>query len=268
MKIPLLRGRFFDEHDTPDQPRVTIVDEFMASELWPGQDAVGKRIRLGGRDSTAPWITVVGVVGRVKQYSLDADGRIALYLSHTQSPSRALYVTVRGSGDPAALAAAVTREVRSLDAELPLYHVRPMTSWVGLSLARQQFSMLLLTIFAGIAAVLAAVGIYGVMAHLVSQSTREIGIRLALGATPRAILGHVLRQGLLLTLAGVVTGVGASLLLAGLIEKLLFGVSIRDASTLAAGASLLTLTALAAIYVPARRAARVDPLVTLRQGDG
>jgi predicted permease len=267
MKIPLLHGRFFDEHDTPDQPRVTIVDEFMANELWPGQDAVGKRIRLGGRDSTSPWTTVVGVVGRVKQYGLDADGRIALYLAHTQSPSRALYVTVRGSGDPTALAGSVTREVRALDADLPLYHVRPMSTWVDLSVARQQFSMLLLTIFAGIAALLAAVGIYGVMAHLVSQSTREIGIRLALGASPTAILGRVLRQGLLLTLIGIVAGLGASLLLAGLVEQLVFGVSVRDALTLAAAASLLTVTALVAMYVPARRAARVDPLVTLKQGE-
>ena len=267
MKIPLLRGRFFDEHDTPDQPRVVIVDEFMANELWPGQDAVGKRIRLGGRDSTSPWVTVVGVVGRVKQYSLDADGRIALYLAHTQSPSRALYVTVRGSGDPASLAASVTREIRALDAELPLYHVRPMTTWVNLSLARQQFSMLLLTIFAAIAAILAAVGIYGVMAHLVSQTTREIGIRLALGATPGAILQHVLRQGLRLTFAGVAVGIAASLLLAGIMEKLLFGVPGRDAVTLTAVAALLTAVAVVAIYLPARRASRTDPLVTLRQGE-
>jgi predicted permease len=264
MGIPLRRGRLFTERDTPDQPRVVIVDELMAGELWPGQDPIGKRVRTGGLDSTSPWRTVVGVVGRVKQYSLDADGRIAMYFPHTQSPSRALYVVVRGAVEPAALIPAVTNEIHELDAELPLYHVRSMSQWVEQSLARQKFSMLLLTIFAGLAAALAALGIYGVMAYLVSQGTREIGIRIALGASERGILRLVLRQGMTLALAGVGLGLGGALLLAGVMQSLLFGVRGRDALTFTAVAILLALVALAATYLPARRAARIDPLISLR----
>jgi predicted permease len=264
MRIPLLRGRVFTEQDIPGQPRVVIVDDFMANELWPGQDPIGKRVRFGGLDATPDWLTVVGVVGRVKEYSLDAGGRIALYFPHTQAPARALYVVVRGEGGPAALIPAVTRELRAIDPDLPLYHVRSMTDWVDLSLARQRFSMLLLTIFAGLAVALAAIGIYGVMAYLVSQGTREIGIRIALGASERRILGLVLRQGMTLGLAGVALGLGGALLLAGVMQNLLFGVPGRDAMTFVAVAILLGLVALVATWVPARRAARTDPLVSLR----
>jgi predicted permease len=264
MGIPLIRGRAFTEQDTPTQPRVVIVDQFMADELWPGQDPIGKRLRTGGLDSQSPWRDVVGVVGRVKQYGLETDGRMAMYFPHTQSTTRALYVVVRGTGGATALAPAVTREIRALDADLPLYHVRPMGQWVEQSLARQKFSMMLLTIFAGLAAALAAIGIYGVMAYLVSQGTREIGIRLALGASEHGILGLVLRQGMALGLAGVGVGLGGAFLLAGVMQSLLFGIRGTDAMTFGAVAGALALVALVASYVPARRAARIDPMVSLR----
>src|SRR6185295_17968143 len=198
------------------------------------------------------------------QYGLDADDRIAMYFAHTQSPSRALYVTVRGAGGATALVPAVTKELRALDPDLPLYHVRPMDAWVEQSLARQRFSMLLLTIFAGVAAALAVMGIYSVMAYLVSQSTREIGIRLALGASERRILGLVLGQGLALGASGVGLGLAGAALLAGVMQSLLFGIHGTDVTTFASVGILLGMVALIASYVPARRAARVDPVRSLR----
>jgi len=264
MGIPLLRGRFFDERDSPDQPRVIIVDQFMADELWPGQDPLGRRVRVGGTTPATPWRTVVGVVGRVKQYGLETDGRIALYVPHTQAPARALYVVARAAGDAAAITPAVAREIRAVDPELPLYHVRPMTGWVAQALARPRFTMLLLTIFAGLAAALAAIGTYGVMAYLVGQGTREIGIRIALGASPRGIMALVMRQGLAIGAAGVGLGLLGALTLAGAMRSLLFGVHGSDAVTLGVVAILLGLVAFVATVVPARRAARVDPLVSLR----
>jgi predicted permease len=264
MGIPLVRGRFFNEHDTPDQPRVVIVDQLMADQLWPGEDPIGKRVRPGGIDAAANWRTVVGVVGSVKQYGLDANDRIAMYFAHTQSPSRALYATVRGIGGAAALAPAVSKEIRAIDPELPLYRVRSMDTWVDQSLARQRFSMLLLTIFAGVAAALAIIGIYSVMAYLVSQSTREIGIRLALGASEGGILRLVLGQGLALGAAGVGLGLAGAALLAGVIQSLLFGIRGTDALTFAAVGGSLGLVALVASYLPARRAARIDPMMSLR----
>ena len=264
MGIPLVRGRLFSDQDLTDHPRVVVVDEYMASELWPNADPIGKRIRLGDARSTGPWQTVVGVVGRVKQYGLDAGGRIAFYLPHTQSPSRAMYVVVRTAGDPSTAAAAVSKEIHAIDADLPLYRVRPMTAWVDQSLARQRFSMLVLSMFAGVALVLATIGVYGVTAHLVSQATREIGIRIALGATQQAVVGMIMRQGLAVSLAGTTAGLAIALTLTRFMQRLLFGVRGADPMTFAAVCVGLTAIALAACYVPARRAARIDATISLR----
>ncbi|HQZ18302.1 MAG TPA: FtsX-like permease family protein, partial [Vicinamibacteria bacterium] len=247
-----------------DKDRVIIIDEFMADQYWPNQDPIGKRVRFGDLNSTQPWRTVVGVVGRVKQYGLDTDGRIALYVPHTQTGSRAMYVTVKTSADPAVLAASVKAQIRAIDPDLPVYRVRTMSAWVDLSLARARFAMTLLTGFAGLALVLAALGIYGVMAFLVSQSTREIGIRVALGATERAVLGLVVRQGLVISLAGAAVGVLAALALNRLLASLLFGVGGTDAATFGLAFLLLAGAALLATYLPARRAARIDPVESLR----
>jgi predicted permease len=266
MQIPLRQGRLFDEHDVRTNPRVVVIDEHMADELWPGQDPLGKRIRTGGFDATAntPWMTVVGVVGRVKQDSLDSDPRMAMYFAHTQTLSRAMNVVVRSEVDAAALTAAVTREIRALDSDLPLYNVRTMEDRVDESLARRRFSMLLLTLFACVALGLAAIGVYGVIAYLVSQGTREVGIRMALGATPREILMLLVRQGLTVAATGVAIGLSGALIVTRFMESLLFGISSKDPLTFAAIAVLLGLTALLASYVPARRAARIDPMVSLR----
>jgi predicted permease len=264
MGIPLLRGRLFDDGDTADKPRVVIIDDYMAAQLWPGGDPLGKRIRFGDLASPGPWATVVGVVGRVKQYALDSDGRIALYFAHTQSPSRAMYVAVRSRGELRALAPSVRAEIRGIDPDLPLYHVRPMTEWVDQSLARNRFAMLLLSLFAGLALALATVGVYGVIACLVSQGRREIGIRMALGASQRAVLGLVLRQGLAMALYGGASGLLAAFVLTRFMESLLFGVKGTDAATFATVALGLTAVALLASYLPARRAVRIDPMVSLR----
>lgn len=244
--------------------RVLVVDERMAQDLWPGQDPIGKRIKFGDAASESPWETVVGVVGRVKQYGLDADARIALYRPHTQSPSRALFVTVRTSGDASTLATDVAREIRAFDKDLPLYHVQTMNKRVEESLARQKFATTLLTVFASLALALAAIGIYGVMAYLVTQGTREIGIRVALGATPRGILSLVLGQGVLVAGVGLAAGLAGAFTLAHVMESLLFGITARDPLTYLGVGLVLAVISLIAVVIPAVRAARVDPINALR----
>jgi len=264
MGIPLRRGRFFNEQDDMTKPRVVLVDEFMAEQLWPGQDAIGKRIHIVELKSDDPWQTVVGVVGRVKQDSLDSDPRIAFYLPQTQFPTRAMTVALRSGSDPAGLVGAVKAELRSLDGDLPMYYVRTMRQRVDESLTRRRFSMLLLGVFASVALALATIGIYGVMAYLVNQGTREIGIRMALGATQRDILSLVVRQGMALALSGVTIGLVGAFLLTRLIRSLLFGVQATDPLTFVGISVLLGLIALLASYIPAQRAARIDPMVSLR----
>ena len=266
MEIPLVAGRRFDEHDTRDKPRVIVVDEALADELWPEQDPLGKRVRSGGFDAnaTTPWLTVVGVVGRIKQDRLDGDSRIALYHPHTQYPTRAMNVTLRSRSDPASLAAAVRGEVRGLDPELPVYGLRTMSERVLASLAHRRFSMLLLGLFAALALALGTLGTYGLMAYQVSQGTRELGIRLALGATPRRLLAFVLREGMAVAVSGVAVGLAATLALTRAMRSLLFGVSASDPLTFLVVPGLLLLAALAACYLPARRAAAVDPVTSLR----
>ena len=264
MQIPLIRGRYFTDQDAAGAQPVVIVDEFMANELWPGVDPIGKRIHFGDLKFEDPWRTVVGVVGRVKQYGLETDGRIVVYGPHLQGPVRALYITVRSSGDLNALAPAVRSQVRELDPNLPVYRMRPMTQVVETSLARQRFSMRLLGLFALLALVLAAIGIYGVMAYLVAQGTREMGIRLALGATRGGILALVLRQGFVITFAGLALGIAGAFLLTRLMSTLVFGVRPTDPLTYAAVAALLAAVALIASAVPARRASQIDPAISLR----
>ena len=264
MQIPLLRGRFFNEHDTATNPPVVIVDDYMAEQLWPHQDALGKRIRLGSLTSNEPLVTVVGVVGRVKQYTLDTDSRIALYLPHLQYPTREMNVVVRSDADPAAETAAVAQVVHQLDPDLPVYSVRTMQARVAESLARRRFSMMLLAFFAAVALVLAALGTYAVMAYLVNQGTPEIGIRVALGASRSHILGMIVKRGMQVTLTGVGLGLVGAFLLTGLIRSLLFGVLPTDPVTYVAVSLFLVAIAFLATYIPARRAARIDPVQCLR----
>jgi predicted permease len=264
MGIPLRRGRLFNEQDDANKPRVVLVDEYMAEQLWHGQDAVGKRIHIVELKSDDPWQTVVGVVGRVKQDALDSDPRMAFYLPHTQYPTKAMTVVLGSRSDPTGLPGAVKHELRTLDADLPMYSVQTMQQRVDASLERRRFTMLLLTAFAGVALTLATIGIYGVMAYLVNQSTREIGIRIALGATQRNILRLVVGQGMVLALSGVAIGLIAAFLLTRLLRGLLFGIEATDPFTFVGISVFLALVALLASYLPARRATRTDPLVALR----
>jgi predicted permease len=266
MEIPLREGRLFNEQDTRTAPRVVIVDEFMARQIWPNDRPMGKRLRTGGIDANpnTPWMTVVGVVGRVRQYTLDSESRIAMYLPHTQFPTRALNLVVRSAVDPQSLTSAARKEIRELDLDLPVYGVRTMEERVQESLAQRRFSTMLLALFAAIALGLAAVGIYGVMTYLVSQGTRELGIRLALGASSRSILMLVVRQGMTVAVVGLFIGLAGALALTRFMKSLLFDVKASDLLTFASIAALLTSVALLASYVPARRAARIDPIESLR----
>ena len=264
MGIPLRGGRFFNEQDDTTKPVAVIVDEYMAEQLWPGQDAIGKRIHIVELKGDDPWQIVVGVVGRVKQDSLDSEPRIAFYLPQTQFPTRAMTVALRSSADPASVVSAVKAELRALDPDLPMYYLRSMEQRVDESLARRRFSMLLLGVFAGVALALATIGIYGVMAYLVSQGTREIGIRMALGATQRDVLGLIVRQGMALAIFGLAIGLAGAFVLARLIRSLLFGVEATDPITFVGISVLLAFIALLASYIPAQRAARIDPIISLR----
>src|SRR5215475_4947546 len=264
MKIPLIRGRFFAEQDSKESARVVIVDENMARTYWPNADPIGKRLKFGSAGNNNPWMTVVGVVTNVKHYALDADSRVALYVPHLQSGAGSLSIAARTTADPANIAGAVTREVRAMDPNLPIYDVKTMEQWLLESLARRRFAMLMLGLFAVIAMLLAAVGIYGVMSYTVAQRTREIGVRVALGAQTRDVLRLVVRQGMSLAGIGVGIGLAAAIGVSRLMTGLLFDVRATDPITFTAIAVLLTIVALLACLLPARRAAQVDPLVALR----
>jgi len=264
MQIPLREGRFFNETDTKTTPPVGIVDEYMARELWPNQSPLGKRVHNGGITDQNPWITVVGVVGRIKQYTLDSDSRIAIYYPQTQFVTHEMNVVIRANGDPGALYSAARKEIQNVDPDLPIFHPVTMDQRVQESLARRRFSMLLLSLFAGLAVALAMIGIYGVVSYVVNQGTREIGIRLALGATPRAILHLVIGRGMALAIPGVIIGLLGGLAFTRMMRGLLFGVSPIDPLTFVAIPVALVLVALLASYIPAQRATRVDPTVSLR----
>jgi predicted permease len=265
MKIPLREGRFFNDDDVAGKPRVAIVDDYMAQQLWPGQDPIGKRLHIGGiGETTSPWITVVGVVGQVKQYTLDSDSRIAYYLPQTQYVTRAMNVAMRCSSSPVALAGAVKQQIHELNPDLPLYNMSTMQERFGNSLARRRFTMLVLGIFAAISLGLAVIGIYGLIAYLVGQGAREVGIRLALGATRANIIALIVRGGMTLALWGVAIGIGGALVVTRLMRSLLFGVGVTDVATFVTVPTLLACVAFVASYFPARRASRIDPNISLR----
>jgi ABC-type antimicrobial peptide transport system permease subunit len=214
--------------------------------------------------SNTPWLTVVGVVANVKQYALDSDSRVAFYMPHQQAPAGSLFVTLRTTTNPLDLAAAVTREARELDPNVPVYDVKTMDQRLSESLARRRFAMFALGLFAAVALILAAVGIYGVMSYTVTQRTREIGIRVALGAPTGEVIRLVVGQGMLTAGVGVGIGLAGALALTRVMSVLLFGVGATDLATFVGVAVVITGVALVACLVPARRAAKVDPMEALR----
>jgi putative ABC transport system permease protein len=261
--MSIIAGRDFSESDNGDSLPVVIVDETFARRYWPGGDAIGKRIKWAW-DVPIPWMTIVGVVSGIKHTTLVEDTWPYMYLPSAQDPSHSMYLAVRTTGDPTAATSAIRGEIQKMNPNLPLYLVRPMSELINESLNSQRLTNLLLTSFAVLALLLAGVGIYGVMSIYVSSRTNEFGIRLALGAPPRALVSSVLKQGLLLTAIGVVAGTAGALALTQTITSLLFEVSATDPIVFAVVPLSLVLVALAACYVPARRSARVDPLVALR----
>jgi predicted permease len=257
MRIPLVQGRVFGDLDMPQNAEpVVIVDEKFAQRFWPNGDAVGKHLWNDPQRK----MTIVGVVGTVKQYGLDVDGRIVVY---RPSPNAAYHVA-RTSADPAAVAAAMVTAIHQADPTMTVFDVRTMTDRMSQSLARQRFAMLMLGSFAVFALILAVVGVYGVMSHLVTQGVHDIGLRMALGAQRRSIVVMVLRQGMELTVAGVVLGTLGAMALTRVMASLLFGISTTDVATFSTVPMMLGAIALLASYVPARRATRVDPVVALR----
>ena len=261
MQIPLVAGRFFSQQDTADMPQTVIIDKKFAQRFWPNNDAIGKHLWF---DPKKP-ITIVGVVGVVKQYGLETDGKIATYFPLQQRPDQGMFLVARSSSDDAGLSTAIVREIHAVDPAVVVYGFRTMHDRLYDSLARQRFSSTMLGAFAGFALLLAAVGLYGVMSYLVTQSTHDIGILLALGARPENIIGLVVRQGMQLTLIGILAGLAGAAALTRVIASLLFGVGTRDVVTFLAVPVLLAAVALAATVIPALRATSVDPLVALRE---
>ena len=271
MGIELIKGRVFEPPDKPDTPLVMVIDEALAQQHFSNEDPIGKRIAQS--TSGTPSYEIVGVVRHVEQYSLEGQAQRTpqFYLNFNQIPperlpsfTRRINVLTRTDVDPASLTSAVRGQISALNKDQAVFNVRTMEEIVSQNLAQRRFSMLLLTVFAIVALLLASIGIYGMMSYAVAQRTREIGLRMTLGAQRGNVLRLVIGQGMKLALFGVGLGLVASIALTRTMKNLLFGVSATDPLTFAGIASLLTLIALLACWVPARRATKVDPIIALR----
>jgi len=261
MGIPLRKGRVFADQDRADRPLVAIINETLARRYWPdGANPIGQRLRLGPRHIPE----IVGIVGDVKTSALNQDTAPAIYMSYLQTPEMKMSLVVRAEGDPAKMIRAVKAQVWAADKDQPMYKIRTMEQVLGESQSSSKFTLALLAIFAAVAMGLAALGIYGVISYAVTQRTREIGIRIALGAARHDVLRLVVGQGTVLALAGVVVGLAGAFALTRVMRSLLFGVSATDPLIFATAAMFLAVVALLASYIPARRATAVDPTVSLR----
>ena len=263
MGIPLLRGRTFSEREDTEAKHVILINDALARKYFPNEDPIGKRLDVAMFEQPF-WAEIIGVVGNVRYDSLIDEAPPAVYYAHPDLTYPFMTLVIRTEGDPAAIAPAVQREIRSLDPNQPVSDVRTMDQVMSEWVSRSRFNTLLLGLFAGLATLLSAVGIFGVMNYSVALRTRELGLRLAIGAQPRQVLLLVLRQGLLLTVFGVVLGLGAAFALTRLLSGLLFGVEAVDVSTFTTISLLLVIVSLLACYLPARRAMRIDPLQALR----
>jgi putative ABC transport system permease protein len=266
MGVRLIRGRLFDQRDAKGAPDVVIINQAMANTFWPGQDPIGHRIRTGG--STSPWVTVIGIVDDVKNSGIDQRAGTELYLPYNQtsgSGENSMYIGLRAQGvDPRSLTTAVRREVGSLDSSLPIAEIRTMDDVISRAQSRPRFLTMLLSLFSAIALAIATVGIYGVISYSVARRTKEFGLRMVLGAQQSDVLSLVMKQGALLTGAGIVVGLLAAFALTRLMASLLFGVTATDPLTYLSVTGVLAFVALVACYIPARRATKVDPITTLR----
>jgi len=264
MRIPLLRGRDISPADTATGPQVLLIGETTARRMWPSEDPIGKRVKLGGVDN--PWWTVVGITGDVHHVGLDADPDMQMYIPHQQwpFPDGLMVFVIRAASTPAAISSAARQAIHSIDATQPISRIMPLESYVGLSVQGRKFALILIGAFAAIALALSVVGIYGVTAYSVAQRTREIGIRIALGAQRGKVLGLLLRQEMLLVVCGVIAGVIASVAVTRFLATMLFDVQPTDRLTFASVVLLLVAVSAVACFLPARRAMRVDPIIALR----
>jgi putative ABC transport system permease protein len=261
MNIPLLRGRHFTENDTDNSPLVVILDEQVAQRAWPGENPIGKRVRSG---PTSKWAEVIGVVGHVRHEKLETDERLQIYWNYWQRARDRMSLVVRTSGDPRSLVTPVLAAIKSVDPEQPAFAVRTLTEVVDQSIWLRWFNAVVVSVFAGSSLLLAMIGIYGVIAWNVKQQTREIGVRIALGANRSAVLMMVLGKGLRITSLGIALGLLGSFLLSRFLQSLLFGIGHNDPVSFLAGPALLIVAAILACLIPARRAVKVDPMTALR----
>jgi putative ABC transport system permease protein len=264
MRVPLKRGRLFTDADDARAPRVALVSESTARLIFPGEDPIGRHVQFGGRDEKEPWATIVGVVGDVQQYGLDHAATPQSYAPQAQDVSFGYSLFVRTARAAASVGPELRAIFRTLDKTQPVQPLVPLESYLRASLAERRFTLVLLAGMGALGLLMAAVGAYGVVSYVVSLRTREVGIRMALGARSRDLVAMVMRQGLWLAAAGLLVGYAASLALTRFLARLLFGVHPMDPASSAAVAALLTAVVLVATWLPARRATRVDPLVALR----
>jgi putative ABC transport system permease protein len=271
MKIPLLRGRYFTEQDTKDSQPVVLIDEMLAARFFPNADPIGKRLKMGTADNQAPWMQIVGVLKHVKHYRPNEEPRVEIYTPYKQvnpeffaAATRSMWLAVKTHSDPASLTAAIRNEVQQIDKDQPISNIQTMENIVAATVAPQKFATWMLAIFAATAMLLAAIGIYGVMAYSVTQRTHEIGIRMALGAGQKDVLRMVVRQGMTLAFIGVALGLVGAFAATRLMSSLLYGVSATDPFTYGGVAIMLAAVALFACLIPARKATRVDPMIALR----
>jgi putative ABC transport system permease protein len=262
MGIPLQRGRFFTDHDIESSPTTVIINQSFARRFFPDGDPIGKHMLGGG--SQPQTREIIGIVGDVRHNALDTSPAEALYLSSNQRPQLAMSVVVRTSGPPSSMSAAIRSRVLSIDRDQPIASVQTMQEIVSSSISNQRFTLLLLGLFAAVALVLAAIGIYSVMAYTVTQRTGEIGLRMALGAQTRDVLKLVVGQGMTMALIGIGVGLVGAFALTRVMSSLLFSIGATDPITFIAIPLILGGAALAACFVPARRAAKVDPMIALR----
>ena len=262
--IELHKGNQFTDRDTAEQPGVAIVNETAAQRYWPGVDPLGKRIKRGRPESKNPWLTVIGIVSGSRQLSLKEGSQPEIYVPYLQNPGLTFTLVARTASDPRSLTGALRKEVLSADREIPAVNIKLMEELISNSVAKERFYVLLLAVFAVLALILAAVGVYGVMSYSVTLRTRDIGIRMALGARPADIFKHIVGQALLLGLIGLGVGIVLAIASTRVMSSLLYGINATDPLTLAITSLVLLAVALLASYLPARRATRVDPLVTLR----
>jgi putative ABC transport system permease protein len=267
MGIPLLQGRDFNERDDHNSTPVVIVSDQFARQFFPGENPIGKRFQPGlssWENEKTQMREIIGVVSDIRNRALNTEPKPVYYLPQSQVPFNELAIVAKTSNDPRALINTVTREVQSMDAELPVFNARTMDEYVSSSVAAPRFNTTLLAIFASVALVLTVIGLYGVMSYSVAQRTNEIGIRMALGAQTSDVLRLIVKDGAKIVAIGLLLGVGGALALTRLLETLLFGVTTRDPLTFVSIATLLSLVAMLACYIPAWRATRVDPLEALR----